>query len=109
MEGYNKNLKRLKWAIWGYADKSSGSAAPAVRRANAYANDDAVKIYELTINVEENYNGIITPTAVTVIAAGKWYTLDGRCVASPLQKGIYITNGCKLVLKWFFRVDHGDW
>lgn len=85
--------------IYVYADKSSGSAAPAVRRANAYANDDAVKIYELTINVEENYNGIITPTAVTVIAAGKWYTLDGRCVASPLQKGIYITNGCKVVLK----------
>lgn len=85
--------------IYVYADKSSGSAAPAVRRANAYANDDAVKIYGLTINVEENYNGIITPTAVTVIADGKWYTLDGRCIASPLQKGIYITNGCKVVLK----------
>ncbi|MCR5472650.1 MAG: leucine-rich repeat domain-containing protein [Prevotella sp.] len=36
----------------------------ASRRA-AYANDDAVKIYGLTINVDENVNGIKTPVSGT--------------------------------------------
>lgn len=89
--------------IYVYGAKSTtANAAPkanAARRA-AYANDDAVKLYGLTINVDANLTGIDTPTATIVTADGKWYTLDGRRLTSkPQQKGVYIVNGKKVVIK----------
>lgn len=89
--------------IYVYGAKSTtANAAPkanAARRA-AYANDNAVKLYGLTINVDENLSGIDTPTATSVTADGKWYTLDGRRLTSkPQQKGVYIVNGKKVVIK----------
>ena len=70
--------------IYVYADKSSGSAA---RRASVYANDDAVKIYGITINVDENLSSIATPMAkqtddqiYKVLSGGRLYIVlpDGR-------------------------------
>lgn len=42
-------------------------------------------------------HGMIAPSQVT---SGKtYYTLDGRKVTSPTQKGIYIINGKKIIIK----------
>ena len=42
-------------------------------------------------------HGITAPSQVT---SGKtYYTLDGRKVTSPTQKGIYIINGKKIIIK----------
>lgn len=42
-------------------------------------------------------HGVIAPSQVT---SGKtYYTLDGRKVTSPTQKGIYIINGKKIIIK----------
>ena len=41
----------------------------------------------------------ITNTNITNITNGEWYTIDGRKVAAPSKKGIYIMNGKKVVVK----------
>ena len=44
--------------------------------------------------------GIHGMTAPSQVTSGKtYYTLDGRKVTSPTQKGIYIINGKKIILK----------
>lgn len=44
--------------------------------------------------------GIHGMTAPSQVASGKtYYTLDGRKVTSPTQKGIYIINGKKIIIK----------
>ena len=41
----------------------------------------------------------IANTNITNITNGEWYTIDGRKVAAPSKKGIYIMNGKKVVVK----------
>ena len=44
--------------------------------------------------------GIHDMTAPSQVTSGKtYYTLDGRKVTSPTQKGIYIINGKKIIIK----------
>ena len=44
--------------------------------------------------------GIHGMTAPSQVTSGKtYYTLDGRKVTSPIQKGIYIINGKKIIIK----------
>lgn len=44
--------------------------------------------------------GIYDMTAPSQVTSGKtYYTLDGRKVTSPTQKGIYIINGKKIIIK----------
>ncbi len=44
--------------------------------------------------------GIHGMTASSQVTSGKtYYTLDGRKVTSPTQKGIYIINGKKIIIK----------
>lgn len=44
--------------------------------------------------------GIHGMTAPSKVTSGKtYYTLDGRKVTSPIQKGIYIINGKKIIIK----------
>lgn len=94
--------------IYVYAAPTTGAAAKAQerdgvkapRRANAYANTDAVKIYGLTIKVDENLTGIATPLATLTQKDGAYYTLDGRRLNGlPTQKGLYIVNRKKVVIK----------
>lgn len=101
--------------IYVYASKSSSDASrkqssdkdvdtiAATSRRAAYANDDAVKLYGITVNVDKKTNSIATPS-VDGIASGIWYTLDGRRIHNPTQKGINIVvmrNGTtkKIVVK----------
>lgn len=68
------------------------------RRRVAYANDDAVKVYGLSINVDDT-SGIDTPRSATDSTA-PWYTIDGRRVnGQPAQKGVYIHGSRKVVVK----------
>lgn len=68
-------------------------------RRVAYANDDAVKIYGLSINVDEIIDGIATPHSAKDNTA-RWYTIDGSVVnGQPTQKGVYIHGSRKIVVK----------
>jgi len=93
--------------IYVYAAMSDAGTKAAPSRAigtkprrAAYANDDAVKIYGLNINVDENLSGISAPITTDRTTTGTWYTLDGCCLAGkPTMKGVYIRNGRKVVLR----------
>lgn len=63
------------------------------------SNANAVKtvIYLDWFGDTTGIHGITAPSQVT---SGKtYYTLDGRKVTSPTQKGIYIINGKKIIIK----------
>ena len=93
--------------IYVYAAKSETGANAAPSRAidakshrAAYANDDAVKIYGLNINVDENLSGISAPITTDRPTTDTWYTLDGRRLGSkPTMKGVYIRNDRKVVVR----------
>lgn len=82
--------------IYVYAAKGSTSVASQPTRA-AYANDDAVKLYGLTINVEEKLDAI---SAVTTDqpADQPRYNLAGQRVPAN-YKGLVIQNGQKYLVK----------
>lgn len=78
------------------------------------ANEDSpAGEYPITVTaVAESYNltfvaGTLTVTAATAIRDirgdrqddGTWYTVNGQRVAQPTQKGLYIHNGRKVVIK----------
>ena len=67
-------------------------------RRTAYANDDAVKVYGLSINVDDT-SDIDTPRPATDSTA-PWYTIDGRRMdGQPTQKGVYIHGSRKVLVK----------
>jgi len=59
-----------------------GIPATEVGDFTIYSNDTGID--EIAINSEDN---------------GAWYTIDGRRIAAPTQRGIYIHNGKKYVVK----------
>ena len=80
---------------------SNASAAPDM--AGSAAGGE-LKLYG--IEVAPGATGI-EPTPAPSPREGKWYTLDGRCIANgqwkmdngQLPKGVYIVNGHKVVIK----------
>lgn len=86
--------------IFVYAAKSETSAtstADVKARRVAYANDDAVKIFGLTVNVDQKLDGIAARTMPT---ADEWHCIDGRSLSSrPTRRGIYIVGGKKVVIR----------
>ena len=67
-------------------------------RRTAYANDDAVKVYGLSINVDDT-SDIDTPRPATDSTA-PWYTIDGHRVdGQPTQKGVFIHGSRKVLVK----------
>ena len=86
----------------------------------AYVNDGTYEYYELgypmiltrmrnTLNSEGYYTtltignapaaGINSIKSVKAAGDGAWYTIGGQRVAQPTQKGLYIHNGKKVVIK----------
>ena len=62
----------------------------------------AVKSYGAYFNwiCEGNTTGIVEMDDVRYLKSDAWYTLDGRCLnGKPSQKGFYIHNGKKTVIK----------
>lgn len=85
--------------IYVYAAKGSAPVASQSARA-AYPNDNAVKLYGLTINVDENLSGISAPVTTDRPTTDTWYTLEGRrLVSKPTMTGVYIRNGRKVVVR----------
>ena len=82
--------------IYVYAAKGSAPVASQSARA-AYPNDNAVKLYGLTINVEENLDAISTVTADQPANQPR-YNLAGQRVSAN-YKGIVIQNGQKHLVK----------
>ena len=82
--------------IYVYAAKGSAPVASQSARA-AYPNDNAVKLYGLTINVEENLDAISTVTADQPANQPR-YNLAGQRVPAS-YKGIVIQNGQKHLVK----------
>lgn len=78
--------------IYVYAAKGSAPVASQPTRA-AYANDDAVKLYGLTINVDEKVDAISTVTADQPADQPR-YNLAGQRVPAS-YKGLVIQNGQK--------------
>ncbi len=67
-------------------------------RRTAYANDNSVKFYGLSIEVDEVINGIHTANGNTALKPLVIYDLQGRRVSSP-KGGLFIINGQKTVVK----------
>ena len=82
--------------IYVYAAKGSAPVASQSARA-AYPNDNAVKLYGLTINVDENLDAISTVTADQPANQPR-YNLAGQRVPAS-YKGIVIQNGQKHLVK----------
>ena len=82
--------------IYVYAAKGSAPVASQSVRA-AYPNDNAVKLYGLTINVDENLDAISTVTADQPANQPR-YNLAGQRVPAN-YKGIVIQNGQKHLVK----------
>ena len=82
--------------IYVYAAKGSAPVASQSARA-AYPNDNAVKLYGLTINVDENLDAISTVTADQPANQPR-YNLAGQRVPAN-YKGIVIQNGQKHLVK----------
>lgn len=75
-----------------------------------FSNNGSPKTDDLTFTNAGYYNkqgllGVVTPTGINNInhettSNNYWYTLDGRKLDKmPTTKGIYITNGVKVVIK----------
>ena len=74
-----------------------------------YINEGTYTVVVAEGSFEENTIGVLTitftienTTAVNEVSAagednGAWYTIDGRRVAAPVERGIYIHNGKKVV------------
>ena len=63
--------------------------------SNQWAHLDALT---LTTTIEDETTGI-SNAIVEKKSADNWYTLDGKKVAQPSKKGIYINNGNKVIIK----------
>lgn len=92
-----------------YIYGSSSAAAPAPARSlvfrkqaprKAEANSNAVKIYGFEIKPQTVITGIEQNTTTARPADANWYSIDGRRLSTvPVQKGIYVNNGRKIVVK----------
>ena len=81
---------------WVKGDAKSNSAYLQLKNPSSNANAKTV-IYLDWFGDTTGIHGMTAPSQVT---SGKtYYTLDGRKVTSPTQKGIYIINGKKIIIK----------
>ena len=90
--GYSANLRTLRSFrahLWVKPNEEPNGKAQAVRYINIdYGDSETTSLSEeLRVKSEE-------------IATAQWYSLDGRKVAGqPTQKGMYIVNGKKVIIK----------
>lgn len=83
---------------WVKGDVKSNLAYLQLKNpSNANPSNAKTVIY---LNWFGDTTGIHGMTAPSQVTSGKtYYTLDGRKVTSPTQKGIYIINGKKIIIK----------
>lgn len=79
------------------ANNTQANLSKGIRRA-AYANDDSVKLYGISINIDMlDEDGINTVTPATSEGELTIYDLSGRKITNRLKKGLYIVNGKKTI------------
>ncbi len=63
--------------------------------------DETASAPRITIDIDGQTTGVgVIENGQWIVDDGKWYTLDGRqCDGVPTQKGVYIVNGRKTVIK----------
>lgn len=89
-------LKETRVLIYA-ANNTQASLSKSIHRA-AYANDDSVKLYGISINIDMlDEDGINTVTPATSEGEVTIYDLSGRKITNRLKKGLYIVNGKKTV------------
>ena len=83
--------------IYVYAAQAAPSAGSRPLAASV-ANDDAVKLYGLTVQVD--VNGIQAAEQKAATDNAPWYDLNGRRLpGAPAQRGIYVRGGRKVWVK----------
>ena len=76
-----------------------GGEAASNAPGHRASGDNALKIYGISWEEEGTSIGGLTPDP-SPIREGNWYTIDGRKLqGKPTQKGVYIRNGVKVVIK----------
>ncbi|MBO4839500.1 MAG: leucine-rich repeat protein [Bacteroidaceae bacterium] len=79
------------------ANNTQANLSKSIRRA-AYANDDSVKLYGISINIDElDEDGINTATLSVSKDKETIYDLSGRKITNRPKKGLYIVNGKKSI------------
>ena len=119
---YVGNLSNsLATYLTGYVPAQEEGGSPSAGNVvMAYVNDGTYEYYELgnsmiltrfknSLNPEGYYTtltignapaaGINSNKSVKAAGDGAWYTIGGQRVAQPTQKGLYIHNGKKVVIK----------
>ena len=82
---------------WVKGNAKSNFAYLQLKNPSSNANAAKTVIY---LDWFGDTTGIHDMTAPSQVTSGKtYYTLDGRKVTSPTQKGIYIINGKKIIIK----------
>lgn len=82
---------------WVRGDAKRNFAYLQLENPSSNANAAKTVIYLDWFGDTTGIHGMTAPSQVT---SGKtYYTLDGRKVTSPTQKGIYIINGKKIIIK----------
>ena len=82
---------------WVRGDAKRNSAYLQLKNPSSNATAAKTVIYLDWFGDTTGIHGMTAPSQVT---SGKtYYTLDGRKVTSPTQKGIYIINGKKIIIK----------
>ncbi len=62
--------------------------------------DPASNIREFILNFEENETSKILNSQLSILNSERWFSIDGRMLSGkPTQKGVYINNGHKVVIK----------
>ena len=86
-----------------YSLLDSGTFAPLTTSGKmgpneAYLHADGVVADQLTLVLEDPTSGVKTVRTVT-LNGGKYYNLNGMEMAKPTQRGVYIQNGKKYVVR----------
>ena len=85
-EWYNNNAKASLGAFAAYLKVSASNSAPLITVEDFNGNTTAIK----TLNTQ----------TMKAIATDGWYTINGmKLEGAPVEKGIYINNGRKVVIK----------
>ena len=78
------------------ANNTQGNHNNSKRRV-AYANDDSVKLYGLSISIDELDEDGINTTPAESEGEKVIYDISGRKATNGLKKGLYIVNGKKVI------------
>jgi hypothetical protein len=77
-----------------------GSCRSHFRLQGIEAGDPDSGVREFVMNFEDNETSGIFNSQLSTLNSEGWYTIDGRKLSGkPTQKGVYINNGHKIVIK----------